>query len=173
MIYLAKMSKETRFVIGTAVLTIGLIVGLAFLISAKGAKEKTLVTTEVQGIEASTIHYDLGDVPIGGGIVAKEYELKNTSGKDLELVKIATSCMCTSASVKVGDEETRFFSMEMGGDKNPFISLKLKKDETAKAIVRFDPAAHGPAGVGAFDRVVWLYFDGGMKELTFSGVVVK
>ena len=63
--------------------------------------------------------------------------------------------------------------MEMGGDKNPLISLKIKNGETAKVTVRFDPAAHGPQGVGPFDRMVWLYFDGGVKELTFSGVVVK
>ncbi len=173
MIYLEKMSKETKFIIGVALLTIAVIIGLAFFMSAKGSKEKTLVTTEVQGVEASPVHYELGDVPIKGGVVTKEYELKNTSEKDLELIKIVTSCMCTSASVRVGDKETRFFAMEMGGDKNPLISVKLKKGEVSKVTVRFDPAAHGPQGVGPFDRIVWLYFDGGMKELTFKGVVVK
>lgn len=167
------MSKETKFIVGAALIALGVIVGLAFFVSTKGAKEKTLVTSEVQGIEATPTYYDLGDIPIKGGVVTKEYEIKNTSGKDMELIKIVTSCMCTSASVKVGDTETRFFAMEMGGDKNPLISVKLKKDEVGKVTVRFDPAAHGPEGVGPFDRIVWLYFDSGMKELTFKGVVVK
>ena len=112
-------------------------------------------------------------MPIGGGIITKEYEIKNILGKDVELLKITTSCMCTSTNVKIGDNETKFFSMEMGGDKNPLISLKIKKDETAKVTVRFDPAAHGPQGTGPFDRVVSLYFDTGIKELTFAGTVVK
>lgn len=167
------MDKETKFIIGAAILTLGLIIGLAFFLSAKNAQEKTLVTTEVQGIEAPVADYQLGEVPINGGIVTKEYEIKNTSGRDMTLKKITTSCMCTSASVKAESGETRFFSMEMGGDKNPLISLKIKNGETAKVTVRFDPAAHGPQGVGPFDRMVWLYFDGGVKELTFSGVVVK
>lgn len=173
MIYLEKMSRETKFILGAALITLGLVVGLAFLMSSKGAKEKTLIMSEVQGIETATSNYDLGDVPINGGIVTKEYELKNTSEKDMELVKIETSCMCTSANVSTSNDQTRFFSMEMGGDRNPFISLKLKKDENAKVTVRFDPAAHGPQGTGPFDRMVWLYFDGGVKELIFSGVVVK
>ena len=167
------MSKETKFIILAAVVTLGLIVGLTFFISAKGAREKTLLTTEVKGIEANPVHYELGDIPLNGGIVTKEYEIKNTTDTDMELIKIVTSCMCTTASVKAESGETRFFTMEMGGDRNPFISLKIKKGEKAKVTVRYDPAAHGPQGTGPFDRVVSLYFDTGFKELTFKGVVVK
>lgn len=167
------MAKDTKFIIGAFVFTIVLILGLAFVISSKGSKEKVLSEATVQGIEVSANDYNLGDVPIKGGIVTKEYEVKNTSGKDIELLKIVTSCMCTTASVKIGESKTRFFGMEMAGDKNPFVNLKIKNGEMAKVTVEFDPAAHGPEGIGAFDRIVWLYFDGGMKELTFKGVVVK
>ncbi len=167
------MNNETKFIIGSAVATLGLIIGLTFFISAKSAKERTLITTEVLGVTANPDNYDLGDMPIGGGIVTREYEIKNTSDRDIELIKIVTSCMCTRAGVKAESGETKFFAMEMGGDKNPFISLKIKKGETAKAIIRFDPAAHGPAGAGPIDRTVSLYFDSGIKELTFKGVVVK
>lgn len=167
------MSSETKFIIGAVIVTLGLILGLTFFISAKGAKEKTLVTTEVLGLEASPANYDLGDIPINDGVVTREYEIKNTTGRDIELIKIVTSCMCTRAGVKASSGETKFFAMEMGGDKNPFISLKIKKDETAKVIARFDPAAHGPAGIGPIDRTISLYFDTGLKELTFKGVVVK
>jgi len=173
LIYLENMSNETKFIIGAVVITVGLIFGLTFFISAKGAKEKTLITTEVLGISANPTNYDLGEMPIKGGIVTREYEIKNTSDRDMELIKIVTSCMCTRAGVKAESGETKFFAMEMGGDKNPIISLKIKKGETAKATVRFDPAAHGPAGIGPIDRKVSLYFDTGLKELSFKGVVVK
>lgn len=167
------MGKDTKFIIGAFIFTLVLIVGLSFVISNKSSKEKVLSTSAAQGIEAAPAAYNLGEVPINGGIVTKEYEVKNSSGGDVELLKVATSCMCTTAAVKMGEKETKFFGMEMAGDKNPFVNLKVKDGETAKVTVKFDPKAHGPEGVGPFDRVVWLYFDKGRKELTFSGTVVK
>lgn len=167
------MQKDTKFLIGAFVFTILLIGSLAVLISIKDKKSAEIPTTPVSGIEVTPDNYNLGDVPIKGGIVTREYEIKNTSGRDMELKKIVTSCMCTTASVKVGDKETNFFGMEMSGDGNPLVKVKVKNGDTAKVTVRFDPAAHGPEGVGAFDRIVSLYFDSGIKELTFKGVVVK
>ncbi len=167
------MTNETKFIIGAFAFTLLVIVGLAFFISFKEKKVSQIPTNTVLGMESTPGNYDLGNVPINGGVVTKEYEVKNTSGKGVQLLKIATSCMCTTASVRIGEKETRFFSMEMTGDANPFLDLKLKNGDSAKVSVKFDPAAHGPAGVGAFDRIVWLYFDTGVKELTFKGVVVK
>ncbi len=167
------MSKETKFIIGAALVTLGVIVAATLLISKNDSKATPVANQEVLGVTPSPQNYDLGEIPINGGIVTREYEIKNTSGKDMNLAKITTSCMCTSANIKIGETETKFYSMEMTGDKNPLINIKLKKDESAKVTVRFDPAAHGPAGVGAFDRIVWLYFDEGFKELTFNGTVVK
>lgn len=167
------MTNETKFIIGAFVFSLLVIVGLAFFISFKEKKVAQIPTNAVLGMESTPANYDLGNVPINGGVVTKEYEVKNTSGKSVQLLKIVTSCMCTQASVKIGDKETKFFSMEMSGDANPLLDLKLKDGESAKVTVKFDPAAHGPAGVGAFDRIVWLYFDTGFKELAFKGVVVK
>ena len=168
-----RSSEQTSFIVGAFIFTLVLIFGLAFVISSKGSKEKVLSETAAQGVSVAENAYDLAEVPINGGIVTKEYEVKNETGGEIELVKIATSCMCTTASAQVGDNKPRFVGMERAGDKNPLVDLKIKNGETAKVTVNFDPAAHGPEGVGAFDRVVWLYFDNGMKELTFSGTVVK
>lgn len=152
-------------------ISILIIVGVAVLISGKSATEAEIPTTEASGLTASPESYDLGEVAIKGGIVAKEYEVKNTTSQTLTLKKIATSCMCTTAKMKVGDKETRLFGMEMAGDKNPPLDMEIPAGETAKVSVAFDPAAHGPEGTGPFDRIVWLYFDQGVKELTFKGTV--
>lgn len=167
------MGKDTKFIIGAFIFTLLLVVGLAFLVSSKEKKTSVLSEVAAEGLTATPTDYDLGEVPINGGIVTKEYEVKNETGGDIELLKIATSCMCTTANAKVGGDETRFYGMEMAGDKNPILSLKVKNGETAKISVQFDPAAHGPEGVGPFDRIVWLYFDNGVKELSFSGNVIK
>lgn len=165
------MAKDTKFLIGAFLVSILAIVGVAFLVSKASKTEAELPQTEVLGLTASPESYVLGDVPINGGIVSRDYEVKNTTDGKLTLKKIATSCMCTTAKIKVGDKETRFFGMEMPGDNNAPVNLEIPAGDTAKVTVDFDPAAHGPQGVGAFDRIVWLYFSEGMKELKFNGVV--
>lgn len=107
--------------------------------------------------------------------MVKTYEVKNVSGNTLKLKKIATSCMCTKAKIKIGDRETRFFGMEGHTDKNPSVNLEFPKDAVATVIVEFDPAAHGPRGVGPFERIVYLTFSdpAGVKELKLSGTVIN
>lgn len=170
------MSKETKIIIAAFLITIVLIIGGAVVISRGSSSSSSSTsqnTTQELNIEANPSFYNLGDVPIGGGIVSKEYEVKNTTDKTLKLSRIATSCMCTTASIKIGEKGTKFFGMEMSGDKNPPVNLAMAAGQTGKVTVNFDPAAHGPQGVGAFDRIVWLYFNEGIKELKFSGTVVK
>jgi len=171
------MGKDFKIMIGAVVFTFLLIVGGAALFSSKGDEANDVggASTEIEGLEINPISYQLGDVPINGGIVTKEYEIKNTTGQTLKLKKITTSCMCTQAKVVVGEEETRFFGMEHGMDKNPTISFEINSQETGKVVVTFDPAAHGPEGVGPFERIVWLNFSdpAGVKELKFDGSVVN
>src|SRR3990172_1052042 len=138
------MTKDTKFIIVAFLGVIILLMGAVFLL-AKTANDPGAETpqTEVLGLEANPTDYDLGQVPINGGIVNKEYEIKNTTDKTLKLKKIATSCMCTTAQIKVGSKESRFFGMEMTGDKNPFLDFEVPAGETAKVVVNFDPAARG------------------------------
>lgn len=170
------MSKDLKFLIGLVVITVGLIIGGVSLLGRNSKGDDNIkVLGQDSGIKASPEFYDLGNVPIGGGIVAKEYEIKNTTDKTLKIKKIATSCMCTSAKVTFGESETKFFGMEGHGDQNAPINLEIPKEATAKVTVNFDPAAHGPEGVGPFDRIVWLTFTDpvGVKELKFAGTVVR
>ncbi len=82
--------------------------------------------------------------------------------------------MCTKASFEIGDKKTRFFGMEGHGDKNPPVNIEIPSGASGKVIVQFDPAAHGPQGVGPFERSVFLTFSdpAGIKELRFNGKVV-
>lgn len=169
------MQKDTKILLGIIVgFVILLVVGVYFL--TKGVKEdENIPYQDVAGIATTPESYDLENVPIKGGVVTKEYEIKNTTDKVIKIKKIATSCMCTTASVEIGSKKTGFFGMEMQGDKNAPINLEMAANETGRVIVNFDPAAHGPSGVGPFDRIVWLTFSdpGGVKELKFNGTVVS
>ncbi|OGM18922.1 hypothetical protein A2686_03955 [Candidatus Woesebacteria bacterium RIFCSPHIGHO2_01_FULL_38_10] len=169
------MGKDIKILIFSLGLTFLLII--VFVLWQGKSPGETLEpesTVKIEGVEVTPEDYDLGDVPIKGGIVTRGYEIGNTTERALKLKKITTSCMCTTASVSVGDKETRFFGMEGHGDKNPSVNLEIGPDQIGKVVVRFDPAAHGPQGVGLFDRSVWLTFSDpvGVKELKFNGTVV-
>jgi len=149
------------------IITIGVTILLIFGFIFLQGKDNTQVESsqdsqilgDAVGIEVNPGNYDLGNVPINGGLVTKEYEIKNT----------------TKASFEIGGEATKFFGMEGHGDKNPSVNVEIGAGATGKTIVRFDPAAHGPQGAGPVDRSVFLTFSdpAGIKELKFNGVVVK
>lgn len=176
------MNKETKIIIGGTLGTIAILVGAVFLLakSPSGTVSGTgtggdrfINNVQTQGINASPQSIDIGKVGYGGGIVSKTYEITNTTGNAVKLRKIVTSCMCTKARVLFGDKTTKFYAMEMNGDKNPIIDYDFPAGATAKVEFNFDPAAHGPAGIGLIDRVITLYFDSGYTELKFNGEVVK
>jgi len=166
--------KDSKVIIGIIVATLIILGGGTVLLGGKSTNNTPEVLSQVEGIEAVPTFYNLGDVPIGGGLVTKEYAIKNTSNGKINLKKITTSCMCTTASVQIGGKETKFFGMEGHGDANPPVNIEINAGEEGKVIVIFDPAAHGPQGVGPFNRVVYLTFSdpAGIKELTFSGKVI-
>ncbi len=71
--------KDLKILIITLVFSTILIVGLAFLLGGKSGEDESATNRTVEGVEANPEFYDLGEVPIKGGIVTKEYEIKNTS----------------------------------------------------------------------------------------------
>src|SRR3990172_3572332 len=176
------MAKDIKLMFGVIGATLLLIVGFAVwqarLPAGQGGNEDENVQVagvQVNNIEVEEDYYNLGNVSIKGGIKTLEYKVKNTEDTSLKLKKIATSCMCTKAKVKVGDKETKFFGMEGHGDKNPPVNLEIGSNMEVLVTVEFDPAAHGPQGVGPFDRIIWLTFSdpAGVKELKFSGTVIN
>lgn len=164
------MGKDIKILLGSLIFTFLLIIGLSLLLSGQ---DKGL--EEVKGVEATPASYEVGDIPINGGILTKEFTIKNNTNEELTLRKVATSCMCTEAKIVLGDEETVYYSMEHPTDKNPPVNLTFAPGQEANVIVNFDPAAHGPEGVGPFERDVWLTFSdpAGLKTLSFSGRVVS
>ena len=173
------MTKEGRvilaFIIGTIVLVGGLAFWMTKVSSGDGSgRDKLVPNTPIEKLEANPPGVmDLGDVPYRGGVISKSFEVKNTSDSEISLKKITTSCMCTKAKFVVDGRESKFYGMEMNGDLNPLIDYKLAPGKTARVIFDFDPAAHGPQGIGPVDRTITLFFDTGFKELSFHGVVAN
>ncbi len=161
-------------IIGTIVLVGGLAFWMTKTSSGDGGGDRFVSNTPIEKLEANPSGVmDLGDMAYRGGIVSKSFDVKNTSDKEINLKKITTSCMCTKAKFIVDGRESKFYGMEMNGDLNPLIDYKLPAGATAKVVFDFDPAAHGPQGIGPIDRAITLFFDSGYKELDFHGVVIN
>jgi len=172
------MTKEGKIllvsIIGTTILISGLAVWMTRTTGQTEGASSLLPNTQTQNIAVNpSSAMQLGDVDYNGGIVTRSFDVKNISDKTITLKKITTSCMCTDAKFVVDGKESRSFGMEMDGDLNPIISLELKPQETAQLVFNFDPKAHGPEGVGSFERTITLFFDTGFWDFEFNGQVVK
>lgn len=104
--------------------------------------------------------YNFGSVSMAAGKVTRMFKVKNSGDKDLKIAKLYTSCMCTSASLITSEGRRGPFGMP-GHSSIPAIDVPLKAGEEAEVEVIFDPAAHGPAGVGRIERTVSLENDAG------------
>lgn len=107
---------------------------------------------------AAETDFDFGQVRINGGLVNHDFTLKNNGAAPIAIKKIYTSCMCTTAAWKDKNGTAGPFGMP-GHGAIPEVSRTLGPSETATVEVTFDPAAHGPAGIGRVERLVYLEND--------------
>lgn len=101
-------------------------------------------------VQVSETAFDWGEIPIDGGNVEKEFEIKNAGSQPLTLFNIKTSCMCTTAQVISDKEASPFFGMHEQSD----YKITVAAGETARLKVVFDPAYHGPEGIGPVTRQI-------------------
>ncbi len=105
------------------------------------------------------------------GKVTYRYPIRNVGTDPLEIRKLYTSCMCTTAALVKNGKVSEAYGMP-GHTPIPSINIPIAPQEQAYVEVVFDPAAHGPAGVGPIDRVVTVENSAGQPlELAFSAVV--
>jgi len=115
--------------------------------------------------------FNFGNVSMAAGRVSHTYTVRNTGATPVTVTKLFTSCMCTDATLVTSKGRTGPFGMP-GHAFIPVIAETIPSGETARVEVVFDPAAHGPAGVGRIDRVITLETDAHQPlELGFTAMV--
>lgn len=113
--------------------------------------------------------FDFGSVSMKDGKVSRSFEFTNNSVVPVDIGSIATSCMCTEGYLKLGDIKEGPFGMAgMGRNK---LWKTVNPGETGFLEVVFDPAAHGPAGIGVIAREVAVSTTQGKFSLQFSANV--
>src|SRR3989344_2210844 len=121
-------------------------------------------------LSAEETYFDFGTVSMSKGKISHDFKIRNTSTNSATIKKVYTSCMCTSATLKMGDEQMGPYGM-MGHGAIPTINKMMAVGEEATITVVFDPNAHGPAGVGLIQRTVTIENDGRPIEFSFKVIV--
>jgi len=161
---------------------IGTIIGFLIVIAIVGGMWwQGQATDQVQPSVAATIgtfrimgeaSRDLGRISMKEGVVTTDFLVKNNSQQALALKEIYTSCMCTEATITTATGQKRGPFGMPGHGLVPSPDLTLAPGEEATVTASFDPAAHGPAGVGPVDREIILTTTDGQKlSLGFTGLV--
>lgn len=111
-------------------------------------------------IVAESSSFDFGSISMAKGSVSHSFKIKNSGIGTATIKKIYTSCMCTTGRLEVRGEQWGPFGMP-GHGLVPNLKIKLAPGEEASVEAVFDPAAHGPAGVGRIERTVIIESDVG------------
>lgn len=155
---------------------IGGVIVLLFLVlvwvSRPAAPSGNAATSGPPGVlEMNERFYDFGTISMAKGKVTRTFRLRNAGATPVTVKRMSTSCMCTSATLVVGDRRRGPYGMP-GHGYIPRIDQEIAGESEATVDVTFDPAAHGPAGVGPIQRVVTIEtVDGPEIKLEIKAVV--
>ncbi len=170
--------KYKEIIIG--ILTAAAVLGFLFLFarprtgepapaaSAGNGAPAGLATGTLAPVEKS---FDFGSISMAKGKVTHIYALKNTSDLPVVIQKMYTSCMCTEASLLQAGEKLGPFGMP-GHGLVPTINQKIAPGAEIQVEAVFDPAAHGPAGLGKINRAVILETANGPVQVVFTANVI-
>ncbi|MFH2014058.1 MAG: DUF1573 domain-containing protein [Patescibacteria group bacterium] len=162
-------SIDNRLIIFTTIIIV-LVVGGIIAILMVNFEEKNQLNPKI-GLDL--LEYDFGTISIADGPVRYTYKIKNIGEKDLKINGIQTSCMCTTAILRVGNN----ISPEFGMHSNQMLwSQKVVPGEIGYLEVVFDPAFHGPEATGEVVRAIYVSTNAPKSkkvELKFIANVVK
>lgn len=115
--------------------------------------------TSTGKITATATFYDFGSISMAKGPVSRTFAITNSDSIPATITKLYSSCMCTKGTLSVADKTWGPFGMP-GHGAIPSIAAEVAPGQSGKIEVIFDPAAHGPAGVGKIERTVTAELNG-------------
>lgn len=122
----------------------------AFQSSGDGKNQAATIVARV--VKADEAVFDFGTISMAAGKVSHRFKLQVES--PATITKIYTSCMCTVANlIRNGEKVDGPFGMPGHG---PLAKLSedIGTQEDIEIEAVFDPAAHGPAGIGRIQRAI-------------------
>lgn len=152
------------------------LLGAGLIFWGKGGSAPNSAAPAPQGVTKASLSdniplFDFGEVSMAKGKVMHAFELTNDADTDLEVQKSLTSCMCTEATLKFPDGENLGPFGMPGHGLTPSVNKSLKPGESLTVEAVFDPAAHGPAGIGPVERQILLETSKGRYMMGFRADV--
>ena len=173
----SRFSTSTKVIVGvcTAILVLGslIIAGMPEPGAKKPAESRSIVTASSAGaLSTPETNFNFGSISMAKGKVTHRYLIRNAGTEPILIRKMYTSCMCTTATL-VKTSGRKFEPVGMPGHGSiPTMNEPMNPGEQAMVEVVFDPAAHGPAGIGPTDRGVTIENSAGRPlELAFTANV--
>jgi len=157
---------------------VGVAASLIFTAGTKKGGDETLNGSaySIGVLTALENDYSFGTINMKDGDVSHRFALKNNSDKTVKIGNVSTSCMCTTAYLYDGTGARKGpFGMPGHGGKS-FADLEIGVGEVAELEAVFDPAAHGPQGVGKVKRVINIETDSQTNpkiQLTFEAEIIN
>ncbi len=159
-------------------ISIYLVIGFILLLGEYlwSIKDERSVAFSAGSLSLPEASFNFQTISMSNGLVSHDFQVKNESSEIVRIEKVSTSCMCTKAILidSSGKEAGPFGMGGMGGF--PWTNLDIAPGQTVTVKAVFDPAAHGPAGVGPISRSVFLETNSQKSpkvELQFSAIVTS
>ena len=158
------VKKFDSFLVGIGLFTLVILGGVVFFGVKMGETTEVVADTSVSmNINDNT--YDWGTIDINAGKVTKTFTIENNGSTPLKLYDVKTSCTCTTAQLISDTDTSKKFSMHEKGAS----VFEVEPGKTAELLIEFDPAFHGPNGVGAISRTISMSTnDANNPELSFQ-----
>lgn len=164
------MKNTIQTLLGWAVVLVGILALFAWLGMPTGLPEKESAKMTGRSEIAFSVDeplYDFGTIPIMGGNVSHTFKISNLSVLPVNIEKMYTSCMCTTATLSIGGEKFGPYGMEGHGFPIPKINKTLDPGVEATVEIVFNPRAHGDNAFGSVERQIIIENDAG-PDFTFG-----
>ncbi len=163
----------TKYII--AIIGAGAILTLAFVFGSPKSTEEVVVPENNSAASVLSLpekSFDFGKISMKEGTVSHIFTISNTADSAVEIKNISTSCMCTEAFLINGEKREGPFGMPGHGGGATRVSAQIPAGESRDIEAVFDPAAHGPAGVGRISRAIFIEDkEGRVETLEISATV--
>lgn len=164
------MQKITLSILGIAAI-LGLLLWGGSAASTKDRAPRDNGAAAIRTFSAPETFFDFGTVSMKNGTVSHTFTVKNARERSATIRTVTASCMCTKAFLVNGDTRSGPFGMPGHGFVPPANEV-VPAGGTLGIEVVFDPAAHGPAGVGRIERAVFIEDEaGGQTVITIKALV--
>ena len=126
---------------------LGLIVGLAFLLSSRQQPPPLAVSLTAQDVdrpkaETSQTFYDLGEIKVLD-VKQQDYTLKNSGTQPLQILNVNSSCGCTAGQIIYQGETSKEYSMHA---QSGYVT-EIAPGDTATVRLTYRPATMPVYGV--------------------------